>query len=1457
MMKFYKSITAFLFLAALFTFSKTANAQKSFGREPETFMKELEAFMTKDRNESGKLVFEAFKTKWTAKNIPDDNLQRIIITCNEMLDKKLRPTPDFENFLNTIIAFVNEGKMESHHMKWDKLIRPYYNKKGRDLALFIETSLGLLQNSASSNTKTRTWYILSKDFDFVETNGRPTATFAKTDIKCVSPRDSGFLYETKGTFFMDDMSWEGKGGNVSWERAALDPKVCFAKLDKYAINFERGEYRADSVKFYNSEYLPGEVFGHLDEKIMDQVSSAEKASYPRFTSYRKDLIINKFVENVRYVGGYAQHGSKILASGDEKNPATFRYYYKNRLVLQVSGEELFVFKNEKVVTDDASVTLFLDSGTTIFHPRVNFNYQVADERVTITRGTEPLFRAPFIDNYHNMEIHADVITWNIKEPKIDIKMILKDEAATFYSYNFFKEYRYEKLQGMLAYNPLQKIKQYCDEKKVKEFYLKDYSKWAASTVDNLIPQFITLHDAGFLKYYGTTQFVQIYEKTFNYVNSHFGRTDYDVISFQSVIGGLPNASINLENFDMKIEGVPQVKFSDSQTVYVIPTEQRFTLRGNREMKLEGKVRAGRFEFFGKGFSFNYQKFTIDMNNVDSMRLFFPDENNNLVKVNSVLQDISGTLFIDQQYNKSGLKEYSEYPIFKSNKGSKVYYDYYTTFGGVYKRSNFYFSVDPFTIDSLDNFSRSGLRFPGTFTSADIFPEMRETLVLMDDYSLGFIKTATLPMYRGTGNTTMTMNLSNKGLFGTGEISFAGSVTKSDKFTLFPDSTNGFSESFDLKESTLNPGVKAKNVYTHWEPYKDRMSQFTIDEPMSLYTDAKFFGEYILGKKGSNANGNMHFNDAILGSRNMSLGQKKFNADTSTLVIKSIDTSKFAFRAVNVKADVNMEKRIGDFKALADGANSEFPYNEYKGSLNEFKWDIKAKTLRFLAPPGTPEEKQYFVSTNASQDSLNFMSKDALYDLKDFVLYANKVPYINIADARAIPDSGKVVIRQFGAMDTLHKAKLLVDTANKYHTLYDCKLYVAGKYQYYGDGYYDYIDRSGKKNKILFNDVRAEKLTKLTVARGTINIPHDFTLSPRIKYRGDVILTGANRGLDFDGFFMADTEIDPPLTWWVRHRQIVAPDSVFLQVVEPKNDDKKDLFTGFCVANDTALMYSNIFSRKRNYSDGEILNVNKGVFFYDDAAGEFIYADSQKLYANNPKGNYFSYNHKDGEMFGEGNVNFGVNTGELKMSTAGNVTHSLKDSSFEIKSILLLDFPFPEPALKRMYDQLVANGTGNISSNETEPFLEKALAEILDEKAFAKAKESIEKTGRVEPISELAKTLFFTDVDFTWSPKTKSFKAEGNFGLSNLGKDKLGKKMSVNIEIERKRSGDEITFYIESGSDDWYFFNYVRNKLYVLSTDNDFMNIIKENLEKYTKDTFSIGLATDQGRKKFLRSFETE
>ena len=122
---------------------------------------------------------------------------------------------------------------------------------------------------------------------------------------------------------------------------------------------------------------------------------------------------------------------------------------------------------------------------------------------------------------------------------------------------------------------------------------------------------------------------------------------------------------------------------------------------------------------------------------------------------------------------------------------KIYYD--RAYGGVYKRSNFFVNIDPFTIDSLDNTSTEGLVFGGSFTSAGIFPVKRQDIRVQRDYSLGFTE-ETGPegwrAYQGAGQAQGKVQLSIAGLRVDGDLVYQQSRGHSSEFVLFPDSARG-------------------------------------------------------------------------------------------------------------------------------------------------------------------------------------------------------------------------------------------------------------------------------------------------------------------------------------------------------------------------------------------------------------------------------------------------------------------------------------------------------------------------------------------------------------------------------------------------------------------------------------------------------------------------------------------
>jgi len=152
-------------------------------------------------------------------------------------------------------------------------------------------------------------------------------------------------------------------------------------------------------------------------------------------------------------------------------------------------------------------------------------------------------------------------------------------------------------------------------------------------------------------------------------------------------------------------------------------------------------------------------------------------------------------------------------------------------------------------------------------------------------------------------------------------------------------------------------------------------------------------------------------------------------------------NKLTFKTPNVSCFMNFETKIGDFKSNEKDISTNFAYNQYKGEINEFRWDINKKILAFSAKEGTMGSR--FTSTHPMQDSLTFYCKKAEYNMVSSIIKMEGVEEILIADSRIIPDGGKVNIFPEAKMETLKNATIEGDTANMYHVIEKATLDVNG------------------------------------------------------------------------------------------------------------------------------------------------------------------------------------------------------------------------------------------------------------------------------------------------------------------------------------------------------------------------------------------------------------------------------
>lgn len=1463
-----RRLTGYFFVVLFcFTTSQSLAQTRGFSRSPEIFIKELGAHVKKVNVDHVDKNYEAFAKKWELGVYSEAQQAAIMRISEEMLIKEFKIEPDFDLFMKALVA----GKDSSiANIKFDNWIQQAKKLSlgDRELYLsFMDVSYKMFSESAIYKDESKTWIFESTDYQFNYSQDNLTVSMENITLKCKGQDDYIYIYGTSGVFNLKENSWTGKKGRINWERVGLSSAEVFAEFDHYTIDLAKAEVIIDTVRFQYSGLLDGVLEGKLHDRVTSGRISQNRedfsaATFPRFDAFQTDLTLATFAEGrVRYKGGFQIHGSNINGTGTKESPAIFEFYYEDKLTVEARSVA-FKIDSNSVQSAETEIAILTDSGE-IYHPMLHFNYRIDKNLLTLHRGSEGIEQSPLFDSDHNLEIKVDQVIWELDKPVINFKMLQKDGKATFTSKNYFREFEYERVRmGMMSYNPLTKIQQYCMANKTKTFDLSDYAYSIGSTEENLLQQMYMLADMGFIYFDDETGIVRVKEKLFNYVKNHFRLADYDVIHFSSVISARPNAAMNLINYDLKVEGVRVFRFSDSQNVIVHPTEQQITIKNDRRMQFAGKITAGRFDFYGKSFDFDYNNFYVTSPQIDSMKIYYPDTINQeyLIPIKSVLRDLHGTLYIDKPNNKSGLEDHPDYPIFESKGPAAIAYDKKSIFNGAYKKDIFRFEVDPFTIKNIDNFTIEGLKFPGTFISGGILPEFRYEAYIMKDYSLGFERAnppGGYPMYGDKGHGNIDISVSEEGFWARGEIDYEGAKMTSSKMVMMPDSLNAEVESYIIEESWKYPAMTALNVKTHWKPKSDSMMIYTGGYPVDIFRDDQTFtGTLVHTPSVLSGNGQLDFENARLISNNMVFGTNRADSDTASLTIGDLHQEIISFSSNNVRAHLDFENRVVDLTTNVLGNLTEFPRNQFAASLDNYHWDIDEETIELFKTDRLKDEESFFVSRKPEQQGLSFQCPNALFDMKQLVIFAEEVPYIDIADSRLFPNEGKVVIEQEAKIRPFENARFLAARDNKFHELYECNIVVHGKYNIGGSGKYKYVDKYKTGQEVYFDRMVVNRDTTV-LATGYITDTAQFAISPKIAYYGQVELLSSEEFLKFTGFAKPmHTFADYP-SMWFKYVDRPFPPDVIVDASNPMDKDRKKLSVAVSLSPlDSVNVYPSFFNYKMSYVDLEI-TTDTGILFYDESANTFFVGDSDRLYNGAYAGSYLSLNESTRMIESHGRLNFDLELHEkFKAVTAGSIYKHEDDSTFTIEALMGLNMTLPDACYTRLLEVIKANGEGASTTGVDNEFVKSALAEFLDGKQFNKMKDDLQSFGEINLPSSFKQNIVFSHMQFHYSWTQQGFVSYSPVAIASVNGEAVNKEFNSRMLIQRKRSGTRIVLYIEISKYDWFFIEYYRGNLMVYSTDKEFNDAIIEGGSKLSEKGYVIRRATPQTATRFLDAMES-
>ena len=1478
----------FLLSLVFFLLSQTTFSQsvKSFTADPVKFIQELHQLFEESNKKEGESLMKDFEPVWNSGKFSAQQQESIYRTSSAMLKKRMKAFPEFKNYLLTLMSFVNSGKSAEIFESWQSGLDKLILLPSKNFTNYMIVCNDLFKDNSLYISNSAHWYSDNGDYKF-DYDSLPKIIFPTMNLVCSAKGDSLAILETKGVYYPNRQVFFGEGGKVNWKRAGWEENVVRAELSHYSVEVSGAEFKADSTKFYNTTYFQKPLIGRYFDKLLANVKP-ENASYPRFESYTTELEIKNIVPDIDYRGGFSMIGSKMVGSGNKDQDAELIFHRDNQPFL-VAGSKSFVVRKDRITSESASVTIYFEKDS-VYEPGLDLKYIVAERELALIRGGEGKNQSPYFDSYHQIDMYFDALYWKIDEPIMEMKMIsgAGESKAVFESSNYFRQGRFLKLQGITEVHPLYTIKQFADRSGSKTIYTEELAKFMklpASEVRNML---INFSNQGFVSYDPDEDKALVKDRLYYYLLANVGKTDYDVIQIESVVKTKDNASINLLNFEITVHGVDHIVLSDSQNVVIFPKGEEIHMKKNRDFTFAGHVRAGRFDFYGKEFHFDYQNFKVDLNNVDSLRLKVESDNPadvdeygkpKLVLVRSVLQNITGDLLIDFQGNKSGLHDYPKYPIFNSKKDSYVYYDKPSIQDGVYTKDKFYFHLDPFTIDSLDNFTRAGLRFNGELVSAGIFPEFRDTLRLQQDLSLGLVRETGpegWPAY-DKGKFTSTVKLSNEGLHGDGTLDYLASTSHSNDFLFLPDSMNSHAKDFTNRKETMAgvefPSVKTGEVHIHWMPKEDVMYVYKDSLPMEMFEkQAMLNGNLQLRPTGMTGDGIMSFAASELESKLMKYKQNMFTADTSDFRLTSDNTAALAFSTKNVSSNIDFTKRVGEFKSNGGGSYVSFPLNQYICYIDQFKWFMDQKEIELSSNSNANSDTTQtgldltgseFISVEPKQDSLRFKAPFARYSLRDYLIKAERVALIQTGDASVIPDSGKVTIERYAKMETLNDARIVANNVTKYHTIYNASVNILGRKRYEGNGDYDYVDVNNVKHHLHFDKVAVDT-TFQTYADGEITDTGGFVLSPQFLFKGNVHLTASKEFLTFTGYARPDFHCERVEKNWIRFSGEINPANVSIPISSPVTDNGTKLAAAIAQASDTTGVYSVFLMPKNRPADRELISAS-GVLAYDKPSKEFRISSKEKLEKPNLPGNYLSLNDTRCTVYGEGKINLGGEFGQLKMETVGNASYNLNNDSASIEVMSTIDFYFNDDALKIMADQLQGASGLDPTDDIGRPAYEKGLAELVGKEKSDKFITELNLYGSFKKMpDELRHTLVITDMKLLWNNDSKSFRSVGPISVGSIDKYSVNRKMGGHVEIIRKRSGDVLTVYLEPEHSAWFFFSYTRGLMQTISSYsgyNDAINKVKPD-KRYNKgekdqQPFEYMLSTDRKVKDFLKKLEPQ
>ena len=1334
-----------LLVSIFFLFSINFLFSQNFTKDRQKFAKEWMKFaLTESEKDFCKDQLTDFLEK---SKISDFKFNKLVDDCNFLVSNQFLINTDCFNFLvSSVYQELNSFK-PSFNSEWHEILFDQLAQNRDKQIEFLQFSHHFFKSKKLFAEETFSWYFDSFGFSWEKDK--------KIAIKCMQGNlicrvfldgkiasDSIKIYQTDGIFDIFNNKWEGRGGEITWEKVKIKKEETFAKLRTYKCNLTSQSIIIDTVEL-STPYFAVPILGRLKDKTISELSEGE--SSPQFSSYEKRLQIKDLREGIDYDGEFSLVGNEFIGRGSNENPAKLILKYNNKALFEILSTN-FQMNQKEIIIRKARIKMIYSDGDSITIDDAFFYFDEIKREMSITAPNKANIYSPFIDSYFKLYVYAPKLIWKLNTATpyytYEVGTSQEQKVASLQSINYFDAKLFDKFKGVSGIHPFSIISQKCRELNSMTFTEASFATIFKKTIEQVLPQIVDMAADGFLRYDSNLKLIFINQKLINFSDASIGKIDYDNILIssdfrirnndESFFNGMNDevkstilnqidednfrkqksfiyANINLDDSYLRINEVNQIVLSKAQKTVIYPDSSFIIMEKNRGIRFSGWLNAGKLEIHTSAAKFNYEDFKVKI--ISSNEAFLrvkplrKEDGFDDIQMLSSISNLQGDLFIDDPLLKSGKQSSnSNYPFLQTSSDCFVYYDSKDIEKGAYDRERFYYRIGLFQMDSLDNFHEKSFNLSGELVSGGIFPNLSEKLGIMNDYSFGFITNTPIEGYDFYGTTTKYTNkiaLSNNGLQGSGTIKFFNSTSISKKLTFLPDSTIGLAQ-FVNEESTIFPFVESELARITYQP-KEQILQVAsyLSYPLSMFHgEVNMQGLLKLDEKSLAGIGTISFEDAVMTSLDFSFKQYDILSDnTSFSLINRLsnkDEYPYLLQSENFSASISLTNRLGEFNAINTN-RIKFPVNKFYCQMDKFKWFMNDETIEFNKNIDANEIANSelvlnnFFSLDEKQDSLQFNSLSAKFYLKEQNILCDKVKFIRVADALLYPDKMAINIRASAVIDSLNNSIIVANHITKYHKFIDASIQIKSRKFYAGNATYPYYDRDSNLTLVPMSKISSENL--ITVANGDIKEKSQFKLSKEFDYFGKIAILSSNEGIILNGSTRLKHNCDYDKSWLQFQDTVLAKNIQIPISDQPINSIGQKMAIGFLWHDnqnlDSLSIYPAFISKKRGLDDIKLFSVS-GYIEYNELANEFQIATKVRLAKFDSLSNLFSLNLKTCQVIGFGDIDLGINLGELKFESYGKIEFNQKQNKTKFFLNSKISIPLPKSLMDNFANKIKLN-----------------------------------------------------------------------------------------------------------------------------------------------------------------------